>query len=66
MVSASLLGALAGSAVAFFAGNRNSLGRRKELLLASALYGRAPPPPPPWGARAFNTCWNSTIKSAFV
>eukprot|EP00208_Stichococcus_sp_RCC1054_P003286 CAMPEP_0206138946 /NCGR_PEP_ID=MMETSP1473-20131121/4000_1 /ASSEMBLY_ACC=CAM_ASM_001109 /TAXON_ID=1461547 /ORGANISM="Stichococcus sp, Strain RCC1054" /LENGTH=518 /DNA_ID=CAMNT_0053532515 /DNA_START=301 /DNA_END=1857 /DNA_ORIENTATION=+ len=41
VVSASLLGALAGSAAAFVAGNRNSLGRRKELLLASVLYGVA-------------------------
>ncbi len=49
-MSASLLGALAGSAAAFIAGNRNSLGRRKELLLASVLYGEAsslPPSPSP-------------------
>jgi hypothetical protein len=37
VVSSSLLGALGGSCIALAAGN--SLGRRTELLLASALYG---------------------------
>ena len=43
VVSASLLGALAGSGAAFVFGDR--LGRRKELLLASALYGAHGPCP---------------------
>jgi len=37
VVSSSLAGALAGSVGAFLFGDR--LGRRKELLLASVLYG---------------------------
>ena len=37
IVSSSLLGALLGSVGAFFVGEK--LGRRKELLLASGLYG---------------------------
>ena len=37
VVSSSLLGALAGSAGAFVFGDR--LGRKRELLLASVLYG---------------------------
>lgn len=53
VVSASLLGALAGSAGAFAFGD--ALGRRKELLLAAALYGErgcccssCHSPPRPW------------------
>jgi hypothetical protein len=37
VVSASLLGALAGSAAAFVVGDR--LGRKRELQLGAALYG---------------------------
>ena len=37
MVSASLLGALAGSAAAFVVGDK--LGRKRELQLGAALYG---------------------------
>ena len=37
MVSASLLGALAGSALAFVVGDQ--LGRKRELQLGAALYG---------------------------
>jgi len=38
IVSASLFGALAGSSAAFVVGDK--LGRRRELLLAAALYGK--------------------------
>ena len=43
IVSASLLGALAGSSAAFVVGDK--LGRRKELILAAVLYGDCPPSP---------------------
>jgi len=43
VVSASLLGALAGSACAFVVGDR--LGRKRELQLGAALYGARRPLP---------------------
>ena len=57
VVSASLFGALGGSALAFLVGDK--LGRKRELLLAALLYGAPMPSQPPqaWTVQGQAPVW---------